>query len=342
MKIIDIFEPIDDMLLSKVKQETAGVDEQILLRVHSPGGDVMAGMGIINLLRSSGKKVEVEVMGLAASMAAIIACAFPPVKLHRGCMLFFHDPFFNVGGNAEELRKNAELLDKVKGEILDILAGAFPDKKKEELSELLTKETWLTAEEAQNAGLECEILEDAVEVAAMVFEMPKNLTIPEPARKFYIPDEPAQSEPEQKKEEPAPESKKDSETKEDLKPSILDLTRKLEETVRIARGHQARADKLQNEIEKQKKEFEQEIQALRTELEKTRSEKSELEDRLAALAGSMFSLSSEVETWEDAIRACGGDPDSRSIQEDVLLRARRMFPDAFRAMMAEQKRKGKK
>jgi len=179
-------------------------------------------------------------------------------------------------------------------------------------------------------------------VAAMVFEMPKNLTIPEPARKFYIPDEPAQSEPEQKKEEPAPESKKDSETKEDLKPSILDLTRKLEETVRIARGHQARADKLQNEIEKQKKEFEQEIQALRTELEKTRSEKSELEDRLAALAGSMFSLSSEVETWEDAIRACGGDPDSRSIQEDVLLRARRMFPDAFRAMMAEQKRKGKK
>ncbi|WP_460904823.1 ATP-dependent Clp protease proteolytic subunit, partial [Staphylococcus aureus] len=70
-------------------------------------------------------------------------------------------------GNAEELRKTADLLDKTDA----VSHSAYLDKAKtldqEQLKQMLDAETWLTAEEALSFGLIDEVL-GANEIAASI------------------------------------------------------------------------------------------------------------------------------------------------------------------------------
>lgn len=134
----------------------------IHLRVNSPGGSVFDGTTIFNAIRQHPSKVVAHVDGLAASIASVIILAADEVQMAQNAMLMIHQPWSMVMGDANDMRHEAELLDKVSGVILQ----HYIDKTGQEKAQLQTwmdDETWFTAQEALDAGFADSIYEQKLE-----------------------------------------------------------------------------------------------------------------------------------------------------------------------------------
>lgn len=139
--------------------ELLGELSNINVHINSYGGDTFQGLAIYNLLKKHNAKVNIFVDGIAASSASIIAMAGDKVYMPRTSLMMIHNCWTYAIGNAEELRKVAEDMDK----IAEAYKSAYMSKvniSKDKLDELLTKETYLTADECIQMGFADEILED--------------------------------------------------------------------------------------------------------------------------------------------------------------------------------------
>lgn len=125
----------------------------IEININSNGGDVAGGLAIANAIKaySKGKKT-CNVLGVAASMASVIACAGDELKMGQGAFLMVHNPWTVTMGNAEELRKDAATLDKMRDSILSFYQSKAYGKSADDLKALMDAETWLSADEARAAG----------------------------------------------------------------------------------------------------------------------------------------------------------------------------------------------
>lgn len=142
----------------------ASVNE-IHLRINSPGGEVFDGIAIANTLRNHSAKVVAHIDGIAASAASVVAMAGDRIRVGSNALVMIHNPMAGVMGGAADLRAAADLLDKVRGQILDAYArhskaGA------EQLGAWMDAETWFTGAEAVEAGLAHEVT-GGVSVAAL-------------------------------------------------------------------------------------------------------------------------------------------------------------------------------
>lgn len=128
-------------------------DGDIEININSNGGDVAGGLAIANAIKaySKGKKT-CNVLGVAASMASVIACAGDELKMGQGAFLMVHNPWTVTMGNAEELRKDADTLDKMRDSILSFYQSKAYGKSADDLKALMDAETWLNADEAREAG----------------------------------------------------------------------------------------------------------------------------------------------------------------------------------------------
>jgi ATP-dependent Clp protease protease subunit len=146
--------------------DQAGPFNTITVRINSPGGDAFEGVAIFNILRSSGKPVNVFVDGIAASAASIIAMAGDTRVMGAGSMLMIHNAWSSCVGYAEDMRKMADTLDKVSASVAETYisrAGVTKAKAKE----LMDSESWLSASESLELGLATAIAEpDEEETAA--------------------------------------------------------------------------------------------------------------------------------------------------------------------------------
>ena len=124
---------------------------EINLYINSPGGSVFSGQAINTLLKRHDAIVNVYIDGLAASIASVIAMAGDNVYMPKNAMLMIHQPMSGVWGNAEEMRQEAELLDK----ITKTAIATYQEKtnlEEDELVDMMDNETWLTGEEALDLG----------------------------------------------------------------------------------------------------------------------------------------------------------------------------------------------
>ena len=128
-------------------------DGDIEININSNGGDVAGGLAIANAIKaySKGKKT-CNILGVAASMASVIACAGDELKMGQGAFLMVHNPWTVTMGNAEELRKDADTLDKMRDSILSFYQSKSYGKTADDLKALMDAETWLSADEARAAG----------------------------------------------------------------------------------------------------------------------------------------------------------------------------------------------
>ncbi len=122
--------------------------KRIDLRINSPGGDVFDGMAMYTLLKSSKAKINVYVDALAASIASVIAMAGDTIEMATPAMMMIHDPWGMTSGTAEDMRKQADLLDVVKGQIADVYA-ARTGMSGEQIRQMMAGEKWMTAQEAR-------------------------------------------------------------------------------------------------------------------------------------------------------------------------------------------------
>ena len=156
---IDIYGEVyaDD---NSVKEQLANMQsaKEITVNINSVGGDVFTGISIYNMLKRHKAKIIVNVDGLAASIASVIAMAGDVIRMPSNSMMMIHNAMTMVEGNANDLRSTADLLEKV----TDTLMSAYLDRsdklERNELKALLDAETWLSAEEAKELGLIDEVI----------------------------------------------------------------------------------------------------------------------------------------------------------------------------------------
>lgn len=128
-------------------------DRLIDVLINSPGGSVWDALAIYNLLNDRRDKVTMKVQGIAASAASIVALAGSKTVMPRNAFMMVHNPAGSVwDGKSEDMRKYADLLDKV-GDQLAAIYAAESGMDLEAAKELMDGETWLTADEAQEKGL---------------------------------------------------------------------------------------------------------------------------------------------------------------------------------------------
>ena len=148
-----------------VQLEQAAVDDaQLIVAINSPGGDVFDGFAIYNALRRYAGRVTTRVDGVAASAASLVVMAGDTVVMPENAMLMIHNPWTVAIGTAADLRATADAMDKARDGILAAYRNKS-GKSDAELTAMLDAETWLTAQEAHDAGFADEI-EAPVKLAA--------------------------------------------------------------------------------------------------------------------------------------------------------------------------------
>jgi len=156
-------------------KDLAGVTaKSIRLRMNSPGGNVFDGIAIYNALKSHPATVRVEVDGLAASIASIIAMAGDTIHMATNAFLMIHNAWAFAIGDSEEMRKMADVLDKIDTTMVRTYADRSGSTARD-IRKMMTDETWMTADEAKEMGF-CDSVGDPVEAAAelaQVFDFSK-------------------------------------------------------------------------------------------------------------------------------------------------------------------------
>ncbi|HKB37473.1 MAG TPA: head maturation protease, ClpP-related [Gemmataceae bacterium] len=122
------------------------------LRINSPGGSVIEGAAMLATLDEWKGTIDVDVDGMAASAASFVMMAGDTIRVASNGLVMIHNPLSLVVGGAEDMRREAELLDKVKGQILDTYIRRS-NWSRDDLSQAMDEETWFTGKEAVEAGL---------------------------------------------------------------------------------------------------------------------------------------------------------------------------------------------
>jgi len=142
----------DSVTAGSVKNMLDRMDQgDLTVRINSPGGSVFDGFAIYNMIRQRDGKTTVYVDGLAASAASVIAMAGDEVVMGQASMLMIHDPYTMSVGGSEDMRKTADMLDKIKESIV----AAYESRSEqgaEIISQMMTDETWFTADESVSMG----------------------------------------------------------------------------------------------------------------------------------------------------------------------------------------------
>ncbi len=124
----------------------------LVVEINSPGGNVWDGLAIYNMLRGRNAQVTTRVVGIAASIASIIALAGDTVEIADAALFMIHDPSGMVAGTADDMRKMAAALDQH----AEVLAGIYSKRTGKPVAQIraaMTSETWFTAQEAVAFGL---------------------------------------------------------------------------------------------------------------------------------------------------------------------------------------------
>jgi len=203
LMLYDFIDPYWGISADAVVKALAGQTlTKLVVRINSPGGDVFDGWAIYNYLKSRPYPVETINDGAAASIASIILMAGSKVRSSAHALIMIHDPWMMSMGNADQLRSDAGLLDKVASDLTAIYAEKS-GMVAADVAALMAAETWMSAEEALAYKLIDEIVDtsaapDAAVTAASALyncDLPKKNEKPDdrPADSYDPPADAAQT-----------------------------------------------------------------------------------------------------------------------------------------------------
>ena len=132
--------------------------------INSPGGSVFEGLAIYNMLVNFPGIVNTRIDGIAASISSVVFMAGRQRVMPANAMLMIHDPSGVAMGTSTDMKKMAEILDKIKVSLISAYkeGTGLSD---EEVAGLMANETWFTAQEARDKGF-CNDMAAAVNIAA--------------------------------------------------------------------------------------------------------------------------------------------------------------------------------
>jgi ATP-dependent protease ClpP protease subunit len=138
----------DGMSFTGFKKQLAEMDDVGMIEVYinSPGGVITDGVAMANALREHPAIIHTYNRGMAASMGSVLLLAGDRVFIPDNAMTFIHKPLNMAIGNADDMRKQADELDKFEEAISNTYMKTFKGSR-DELADLVAAETWHTADE---------------------------------------------------------------------------------------------------------------------------------------------------------------------------------------------------
>lgn len=176
--------------------------------VNSYGGEVAEGLAIYNALKRHKAKVVTYCDGFAASIASVIFMAGDERIMNDSSLLMIHNAWSYCAGNAEELRKQADDLEKITQASI-VAYKAHSTLTEEEIKALMDAETWILPEEALSYGFATSI--ETTEKAAASQNAKRSLFDIVMKHRQAVEDDEAEDD----EETPPPEDKPDDETPPD-------------------------------------------------------------------------------------------------------------------------------
>lgn len=125
---------------------------EIELNIASDGGEVLAGFEIYNAIKKHPSTVTTHIDGMALSIASVIAVAGDKVTISKNGFIMMHNAWGKSAGDPSDLRKQADILDKLSTAIAEAYS-AKTGKSVDEFRKAMEEETWLNASEAKSWGL---------------------------------------------------------------------------------------------------------------------------------------------------------------------------------------------
>lgn len=144
----------------------AGELDDIDVEINSNGGEAFEGFAVYNILKNHSAKVHVKIIGIAASIASVIAMAGDDIEIAENGFIMVHAPRAFDGGDAKRFRKTADMLDKVNDNIVKSYVNRTGGKE-EDIRAMVEDETWMTAEEAVEKGF-ADSVSDKVKAVAFI------------------------------------------------------------------------------------------------------------------------------------------------------------------------------
>ncbi|KRN27742.1 hypothetical protein IV38_GL001956 [Lactobacillus selangorensis] len=133
---------------SKIKQQLQNANGQdVTVNVASPGGDVFAASEIYSAIRGYQGHVTVNIQGMAASAASVIAMAGDTVNIAPTAMIMIHNAQTIAQGDYNAFDKTSDMIKKVNGSIVNAYV-AKTGMSDTDLLNMMNRETWMTAQEA--------------------------------------------------------------------------------------------------------------------------------------------------------------------------------------------------
>lgn len=120
---------------------------KVRIEINSYGGDATQGAAILAKLGERSRDVTAYIVGVAASAAGLAAMGAGRIVMHNAAHFMIHEPYTWLEGTSDQLRRAADVLDKM----VDTYATAYAKATGNALADIkawMKDETWLTAEEA--------------------------------------------------------------------------------------------------------------------------------------------------------------------------------------------------
>ncbi len=177
--------PVTAGSIKAALDQAAGAD--VTININSPGGSAFEGLAIYNLLRNYSGRVVVNVLGLAASAASVIAMAGDEVRIGKAAMLMIHNSSGLCWGTAQDMRDMAAVMDKLDSLMVSIYATRTGTPEADIAALMHQTDHYMTGQEAIDAGYADSLLAtDAskepspvaaltpMRIAAMAYPQPPN------------------------------------------------------------------------------------------------------------------------------------------------------------------------
>ena len=147
--LYDVIDPYFGIGAAEFNKELVALKgKTVRLRINSPGGDVFEARAMATAITQHGNVVA-HIDGLAASAATYVALAATSVEIADGSFFMIHNAWTFAYGNKDDLRKTANLLDKIDESIVADYAKKT-GKTVDEIVAWMNAETWFTAQEAMD------------------------------------------------------------------------------------------------------------------------------------------------------------------------------------------------
>lgn len=225
--------------------------EDIDLYINSPGGDVFAGLNVVNAIQKSKVQVTAHVEVMAASIAGVIALACDKIEIDKNSLIMLHNCWTISSGNKKALEQDIKAMEAIDNILHNIIGENSTDDTL--IAQIEEGDVWLTGEEVAEIFTNAELVDLKKDYALCAYSSLVNLVKEnkklkaekeEPEETEETEEEPKPEEQEEEKEEEGQEEKPEEETEEQPEQEEQE-----EEEEKKKEDYQV-SDKLKNLLEK--------------------------------------------------------------------------------------------